>query len=207
MLEERLGDVPQRIGARRSVGRDLQRSFRGNIFLRLARTRFDGRLDRLADDRADLRRQARVQDELAVHVVEVADVALLVLELRELRGVAPLRPAILAHELLDVRRRAVARDVHEHRFVRRRRDARHRANLRVGDLALRERVRDLGQLLERARDAHLLARRDGADAALPVQPLRRVGEPVALERFLAIELARRARGSDTSRRSDGPRAP
>ena len=125
---------------------------------------------------------------VTVHVEEGRDVALLVLKLRELRGVAPLRPAILAHELLDVLRRSVARDVHEHGFVRGRRDARHRADLRVRDLALRERVRDLGQLLERARDAHFLARRDRADAALPVQPLRRVGEAVALVPFRAIEL-------------------
>ena len=87
-----------------------------------------------------------------------------------------------------MRGRAMARDVHEHGLVRGRRDARHRADLRVRDLAFRERVGDLRQLLERARDANLLARGDGTDAALPVEPLRRVGEPVALERLLAIEL-------------------
>jgi len=47
---------------------------------------------------------------------------------------------ILARELLDVRGRAVTRDVHEHRFIRGRRDARHRTHLRVRNLALLERV-------------------------------------------------------------------
>jgi hypothetical protein len=96
-----------------------------------------------------------------------------VLLLRLLRCIAALRPAKLPHELLDVRRGAMTCDVHEHRLVRRRRHARHRPHLRVRDLAFRECVRDLGQLLERTRDTNLLARGLGSDAALPVQPLRR----------------------------------
>src|SRR5215207_9345547 len=43
-------------------------------------------------------------------------------------------------------------------------------------------------MFEQARDAHFFARRAGADAALPVQPLRRVGKAVACVRFLTIEL-------------------
>ena len=39
-----------------------------------------------------------------------------------------------------------------------------------------------------ARHAHLLARGAGLNPALPVQPLRRVREPVAYETLLAIEL-------------------
>jgi hypothetical protein len=108
--------------------------------------------------------------------------------LLELPRVAPLRPVVLAHELLDVRRRAMARDVNEHRFVRGRGHARHRADFGVRDLAVGERRADLGQVLERTRHAHLLTCRNGPDAALPVEPLRRVDETVALVGLSAIEL-------------------
>ena len=110
------------------------------------------------------------------------------LRLRLLGRIAPLRPAVLAHELLDVRRRAVPRHVHEHGLVRRRGHARHRPNLGVGELALRERIGDLRQLLERARDAHLLARRHGPDTASPIEPLRRVRKAVPSVCLAAIEL-------------------
>src|SRR6185369_1218220 len=46
----------------------------------------------------------------------------------------------------------------------------------------------LRQTLQRARHTHLLARRNRADAALPVQPLRRVHETVPLVALRAIEL-------------------
>ena len=128
MLEESLGDEPQGIRAPR-VRRDLQRSFRGNNSSGRPHC-LDGKLERLGDHRADLRRQAGVQDERTVQVEKGRDISLLVLQLRDLRGVTPLRPAILAHQLLDMLRRSVTRNVHEHGFVRRIGHPRHRAYLR-----------------------------------------------------------------------------
>ena len=142
--EKRLRDVAQRIRTP-SIRGNLQRSFRGNIVApeRLPQ-RFNGRLERLTNDRTDLARQAGVQNELIVDVEKVGNASLLVLALRELRRVAPLRPPEFPRKLLDVRGRAMARNVHEHGFVRGRRDARHRADLRIGDLAFCEGVGDLG---------------------------------------------------------------
>jgi hypothetical protein len=123
--------------------------------------------------------------------------AKLVLPLSERRRVTTLRPATFPHELLDVPSRSIARDVNEHRFVRRCRNSRHRAYFRVGDLALREGVRDLGQVLERTGDANLFSRGHRADTALPVQPLCRVGEPVTPVRLLAIELRNQREANDS----------
>jgi hypothetical protein len=142
----------------------------------------------LGHERADLGRQVRAQYERLVLVEVPVHRAIQVLTLRRFRRVAALRPAVLAHELLDVRGRAEARDVDEHGFVRGRRDARHRAHLRVRELAAREARADLGQLLERARDAHLRARSNHADAALPVEPVRGARQAVGHVPFIAIEL-------------------
>ena len=82
----------------------------------------------------------------------------------------------------------MARDAREHGFVRRRRDARHRAHLRIRELAAREAGADLGKGLERAGDADLLARRDHADAALPIEPVRGARQHVPSVALVAIEL-------------------
>ena len=102
--------------------------------------------------------------------------------------VALLRPAVLAHELLDVRRGAVARDAHEHGLVRASRHARHRAHLRIRELPAREARADLGQMLERAGDADFLARGDHPDAALPIEPVRRARQQVPGVGLVAVEL-------------------
>ena len=60
------------------------------------------------------------------------------------------------------------------------------------------------QGFDRARDAHFLAGRDRADAALPVEPLRGAGETVPLVRLGAIELRNE---SEETRRRSGQMAP
>src|SRR5678816_2830796 len=78
----------------------------------------------------------------------------------------------MPYQLLDVIRRAVARDLQEV-FIRARiRDARDRADLRVAQLPALHRRADVRQLRERVPDAHLLARGAEPDAALPVEPVR-----------------------------------
>ena len=130
-----------------------------------------------------------MQHERVVGLVETVHRAIHELPVRELPGIPPLRPAVLPHELLDVRGRAVPRDREQRRLVRRRCDARDRADFRIRNFALRKRGTDLRQALERAGDAHFLARGQRADAALPVEPLRGVHEAVPLIGFAAVVLA------------------
>src|SRR5262249_55601904 len=107
------------------------------------------------------------------------------LRLRVSLRVALLCPAIFAHELLDMRRGAVACDVREHRFVPGCGDT--RSHLRIRELASSETGAHFGQMLERASDADLRARGRHTDTTLPVQPVRRTWEAMPRIRFAAIE--------------------
>ena len=204
--EKRLDDQLERVCTARGVraflvvdrprsGRELRLRSRdgtgldacARIFFRVLPHDVARNLERSLHERADFGRQPRMQHERVGLVVERMDLPIELLVVCKRRRITPLRPPVLLHEILDVRGRAVAADAHEHGFVRVRRDARHRADLRIRELAARERGADLGQRFERARDADLLARRHLADAALPVEPLRGAHETVPRIRFAAVE--------------------
>jgi hypothetical protein len=129
-------------------------------------------LERLQDDGTDLGRQLRADRDRAIALPVIAQPAmpLLLLLARELGDLTHVAP--VPHQLLDVIRRAVARDLQEIFVGARIRDARDRADLRVAQLATFHRGADVRQLRERVPDAYFLARRAEPDAALPVEPVR-----------------------------------
>src|SRR5690606_12111697 len=138
---------------------------------------------------AGLRRQPAAQVEAAPLVVEVGELPQGMLPHAFRLVLQPATAAILLHELLDVRRGAVARDLQQVALVLRRADARDRPDLGVADGALAVRRADLRQLRERIRDPHLLARRVHADAALVVEPVGTGVRPVQPPELVAVELA------------------
>jgi hypothetical protein len=96
-------------------------------------------------------------------------------------------PPPCSHDLLDLRGRAVLRDVEQRVLVRRRPDARDRARLRVRQFAAPQRVADERQLDEGTRHAHFLPRRAQVDARAPAQPVRAAAE-AARPTFAHVEL-------------------
>jgi hypothetical protein len=106
-------------------------------------------------------------------------------------------------ELLQLRARAVLGQVKELRFGPGRRDPGDRAHLGVAQPRRRERGGDGRQLLQCARNPHLLARRPQAHPALPRQPMRRRGHPPLAPTLGRVELTdqrdqpRRRRGQLT----------
>ena len=98
------------------------------------------------------------------------------------------QPAPGPHHPLDVRRRAVVREVQQPGLGLGGGDAAERADLGVGDFAALHRPAEAGQRLEGLGDAHLLARRAQVDARPPVQPVgarQEAGVPAGLR----VELA------------------
>ena len=77
-----------------------------------------------------------------------------------------------ADDPLEMRRRALVREMEQPLLGRRRRDPRHGADLRVRDPAPPQRVGDLRQRRQRMRDAHILPRGAGRQVRAPAQPLR-----------------------------------
>ena len=93
------------------------------------------------------------------------------------------------------------------RLVPQRGHAAQRANLRIRQLARGKSARNLRQVEQRRRDAHLLARGADHDAALHVQPLGAVVELVGLPALADVEFAhqleeRILRGVDALRVGD-----
>ncbi len=82
-----------------------------------------------------------------------------------------LHEGVLARQLLELRGGHEACVVEQQGFVGRRRDAHHRAYLRVRDFAAPERIVDRGELGELIGDAHALPGRDGLPADPPRQPV------------------------------------
>lgn len=96
--------------------------------------------------------------------------------------------AIVSDELFQVRRRTVARDIHEKVFAFRRCDARHRADLRITDRADPKRVTDFRQRSQSLRNSHLLPRRAdrGAGAGVIVCLLAEERKPARRSPGLCI---------------------
>src|SRR5687768_10994136 len=109
--------------------------------------------------------------ERAVVVMTKADAAALLLSLLARQLLGFLAAAIRTHEPLDVRGGAVLGNGQQVVLVVGIADARDLAGLGVAELAAGHGGGHLGQGLERAGDAHLLARGAEGDAALPVQPV------------------------------------
>jgi hypothetical protein len=147
-----------------------------------------GRFDCFPHERADFGRQLRSDQQGSILVVTEIQVAMVMLLIGALSVLELLDPEVLAHDLRDVRGGTMLGDAQQRVFVLRARDPRHRTHLRVRDHAAPERVADLRKAFERASHAHLLARRDGVDAALPAEPLRAARDTVALVALPAIEL-------------------
>ncbi len=123
-------------------------------------------------ERAGFRRQPASQDDRAIVVVPPHHTSGLLLAGLARQLLRFLAAAIRAHEFLDVLRGAVLGD-HQQVVLRcGAGDTRDLARLGVAQAATRHRRGDLRQILERARDPHLLPRRAHRDSTLPVQPVR-----------------------------------
>jgi hypothetical protein len=143
------------------------RAARGLIRARLRRRG----LQRRDEQRALLAGQSRAQQQPAVVVVAPGQPAL------------PANPtgrrmldcdhtAIGAHQPLELRRRRVPRQVEQLRLAHDPLNARQRADLRVAQPALGERLPDQRQVLQAKRHAHVRARRHQRDPAAPRHPVR-----------------------------------
>ena len=145
------------------------------------------RLDRPHQHRSDLGLEPSLHHvhPVAVHEHRERPAAVPSLLGRQLRVARQLLPH--AHHLLQVRRRARARELEQLRLALRRGHARQRPHLRVRDAALPQRAGSLRQVLQCPRGAHPLARRTDLDADLPGQPLS-AGTEAVLPAAPAIEV-------------------
>ena len=91
---------------------------------------------------------------------------------REVGRIAWLDASIQIAHLLQLRGRAVAREVEEVGLVVRGGDARHGTHFGEADLAASQRLVDARQLGERVGDPQLFSGRAEGDAAPPAQPMR-----------------------------------
>ena len=93
-----------------------------------------------------------------------------------------------ADELLYMLRSAVQSDVQEVDLILGSGDAGQRPDLRVAELALRQRFGEQRQLRQRPGDADLLPRGMGIDAAGPAQPVGARQRPLSGPDLAAVEL-------------------
>ncbi len=178
--ERRLGDEPQRIGAL------LRRAHIRRLLPSVERLGCGG--EGLREHGAGFRIQAATHDPTSVLIDPHIELSPIVPEVLPFGVLVPVHATPCAHDLLDVLRRPVQRDLEELRLVHRRRDARERAYLRVEELTATHGIGDHWQRHERTRDAHLLTRRTRGNTGSPAQPVCTAGEAGA-PRLEGIELA------------------
>ncbi len=150
-----------------------RRRFRGNVFVLGARLLIQGlarRIERLHEQRADLGRQPPSHGHHTVFILIHMKRPARVLP----RGLAsfgdPVHASPAANYPLDVSGGAGPADFQELLFGLRRRNARQRSRLGVGQLAASERMGQQRQRPERARNPHTLARGAEVEPYTPAQP-------------------------------------
>ena len=146
-------------------------------------------LDRLHDELANLERQLHAQAQRAAcGIAPRRQRARVPRTPRIVHGVR-LHVANLPAALLDLRRRRIERIAHQRVLIVQRRHTCQRPHLRVRQPPFAKRERDAGQIAQRLRRAHLLARRRQRDAATPRQPLGATREAPLRPAEPVVELA------------------
>lgn len=127
--------------------------------------RLAGRRERCEDELALGSREAGLDDERAIVLVVVEDVAACVGVVCGLEVFS--RTAVAADEALELPAGRVTGKLEEAVLELRRGDARQRSRLRIAQPALGESGADQREVVQRAGDPHLLTRRSEADGAAP----------------------------------------
>ena len=168
VVKGRLGNHAERVG--------LLLAEAGRIAIRIVHTSLRihpiaGGGERLAEYRADLRREPAADDQHAVFILIHVQGAVAVSQRRLLILCIAIDSPPAAHEPLDVGRRAGFGECEQTLFRLRHGHARQGSDLRVGELAARQRRSQAGQIRQGARHADTLSRGAQVHADAPRQPL------------------------------------